>query len=79
VGDPNDLRLDYLSRDGKVRADQTVVTAGAISSKYPARFPPDIPIGRVTKVDEDQGTVHVRPFANLRELEIVQILTSPAL
>jgi cell shape-determining protein MreC len=45
----------------------------------PSRFPPGIPIGRITRVDEDEGTIHVRPFADLRDLEFVQILTEPAL
>jgi rod shape-determining protein MreC len=79
VGDPNDLRLEYLGRNDRIREDQTVVTAGSISQRLQSRFPPDIPIGRVTRVDEDEGTVHVRPFADLRELEFVQILTEPAL
>jgi cell shape-determining protein MreC len=38
-----------------------------------------VPIGRITRVDEDEGTIHVRPFADLRELEYVQILTEPQL
>jgi rod shape-determining protein MreC len=79
VGDPNDLRLDYLGRNDVVRENQTVVTSGSMSERLKSRFPPDIPIGRVDEVDRDQGTVHVRPFADLRELEIVQILTRPAL
>ena len=79
VGDPNDLRLEYPGRNDRVRENQTVVTAGSTSTRYPSRFPPDIPIGRVTRVDEDEGTVHIRPFANVRELEFVQVLTEPAL
>lgn len=79
VGDPNDLRLEYPGRNDRVRENQTVVTGGSSSERYPSRFPPDIPIGRITRVDEDEGTVHVRPYANLRELEFVQVLTQPAL
>ncbi len=79
VGDPNDLRMEFLGRNERVRENQTVVTAGSTSPRLPSRFPPGIPIGRVTRVDEDEGTIHVRPFANLRELEYVQILTHPAL
>jgi rod shape-determining protein MreC len=79
VGDPNDLRMEFLGRNQRARENQTVVTLGTVSPRYPARFPPGIPIGRVTRVDEDEGTIHVRPYANLRDLEFVQILTSPAL
>lgn len=79
VGDPNDLRLEYLGRNDKVRDGQTVVTSGSVSRLNESRFPAGIPIGRVTKVDEDEATVHVRPYADLRDLEFVQILTEPAL
>jgi rod shape-determining protein MreC len=79
VGDPNDLRMEFLGRNEKISENQTVVTSGSISNKYPSRFPTNIPIGRVTKVDQDGGTIHVRPFADLRQLEFVQILTNPAL
>ncbi len=79
VGDPNDLRLESLGRNPKVRRGQSVVTAGTVSQRLPSRFPPGIPIGRITRVDIDEGTIHVRPFADLRELEYVQILTEPAL
>lgn len=79
VGDPDDLRMENLGRNARVRRDQTVVTLGTVSQRLPARFPPGIPIGRITRVDQDEGTIHVRPFADLRELEFVQILTEPAL
>ena len=79
VGDPDDLRLENLGRNEKVRKNQTVVTLGTVSERLPARFPPGIPIGRINRVDEDEGTIHVRPYANLRELEYVQILTEPQL
>ena len=79
VGDPNDLRLEYLGRNDKVEEGQAVVTSGAVSNRLEPRFPAGIPIGRITRVEEDEGTVHLRPFADLRELEFVQILTRPAL
>jgi rod shape-determining protein MreC len=78
VGDPDDLRLQDLSSDRRIRENQTVVTSGSTSERFPSRFPPDLPVGRVIRVDADEGTVHVRPFANLRELDYVQILTNPA-
>lgn len=78
VGDPDDLRLEPFDQNKRVRERQTVVTTGTTSERYPGRFPADLPIGRVTSVDSDEGTVHVKPFANLRELDYVQILTAPA-
>lgn len=79
VGDPNDLRLEYIGRNDRVKEDQTVVTSGSVSRLNESRFPAGIPIGRITRVDEDEATVRIRPFADLRELEFVQILTRPAL
>lgn len=79
VGDPNDLRFEPTGRNPDVEEGETIVTAGSTSKTYPSRFPPDIPVGRVTRVDEDEGTVHVRPFVDFRNLEYVMVLTEPAL
>ncbi len=76
VGDPRDLRLRYVARLERVDEERTVVTAGTQSSRYPSSFPPGLPIGRVELDDEDR--IHVRPFASLRGLEYVEILTQPA-
>jgi rod shape-determining protein MreC len=78
VGDPGDLRLEYLGRNDRARARQIVVTSGSSTSRLPSLFPPGIPIGRITRVEQDEGTVHVRPFADLRKLEHVQVLTRPS-
>ena len=81
VGNPDDLLLQYVDRRDQVDVQEHVVTAGIKSTKFPSLFPPGIPIGWVTKVDDtSQGLykpVHVHPFARLRELEFVQILTRP--
>ena len=76
VGDPRDLRLRYVARMERVDDERTVVTAGTQSSRYPSSFPAGLPIGRVELDDEDR--IHVRPFAPLRGLEYVEILTAPA-
>jgi rod shape-determining protein MreC len=75
VGDPRDLRLRYVARMETIADDRTVVTAGTQSPRYPSRFPPGLPIGRVELDDENR--IHVRPFAPLRALEHVEILTAP--
>jgi rod shape-determining protein MreC len=64
----------------RVGPGQSVVTGGTTSERLPSLFPPGIPIGRVTRVDHpggDRQVVHVRPFADMRRLEFVQVLTSP--
>ena len=80
VGQPDDLQLDFVSVGSRVSRGQTVVTAGSSSPRLESLFPPDIPIGRVTRVEQggvDQE-VHIKPFANLRELDFVQVLTRRA-
>ena len=60
---------------------QMVVTAGWRSGNLTSLFPYGIEIGRVTEatLDEQQTyqRVHVRPFVDVREMEIVQVLTEP--
>ncbi|MBN1528172.1 MAG: rod shape-determining protein MreC [Thermoleophilaceae bacterium] len=79
VGNPNDLLLDLIEGDRRVTEDTTVVTSGFTSTKVESLFPRGIPIGTVTKVDLDEfeqyQRVHIRPFANLRRFDIVQVLT----
>jgi rod shape-determining protein MreC len=79
VGNPNDLLLDFVQKGKKVIKGATVVTSGFTSSRLESLFPRGIPIGRVTKVDVEEielyQRVHIRPFADLRGLDFVQVLT----
>ena len=81
VGSPNDLRLEFIRHADSIKKGQDLVTAGTTTSRLPSLFPPGIPIGRVTKVDQDEvdlyQRVHLRPFAQLRRLNYVQVLTAP--
>jgi rod shape-determining protein MreC len=81
VGDPNDLLMQYIRHGDRIDTGQTVVTAGSRSSRFESLFPPGIPVGRVTKVDNQEvdvfQRVHVKPFARLRDLDVVQVLTDP--
>ena len=78
VGDPRDLLLD-LVHGGRVTDNAIVVTSGFRTSVGESLFPRGIPIGRVTDVDLDEveiyQRVHLRPFADLRRIDIVQVLT----
>jgi rod shape-determining protein MreC len=78
VGDPRDLLLD-LVHGGRVTNNAIVVTSGFKTSVGESLFPRGIPIGRVTDVDLDEveiyQRVHLRPFADLRRIDIVQVLT----
>lgn len=79
VGDPGDLILDFIDSTKHVGQGQAVVTAGWRAQGLESRFPPNIQIGEITKASiveqEAQQQVHVRPFADLRNLDIVQVLT----
>ncbi|MBA2792452.1 MAG: rod shape-determining protein MreC [Thermoleophilaceae bacterium] len=80
VGQPNDLLLDFVDRGRRVTEGTTVVTSGFSSERVQSRFPRGIPIGRVSRVDLDEvqlyQRVHLKPFADLRRIDIVQVLTS---
>jgi rod shape-determining protein MreC len=81
VGDPNDLLLQYLPANTQVNPGEYVVTSGTVSSGgNDSLYPPGLPIGQVTSVDEESAfkSVNVRPVANLHNLDIVQVLTSGA-
>ena len=80
AGHSTDLVLGSLSGKDVVRPGETVVTSGTVSKvgKFPSPYPRDIPIGRVTRVDDagsDNQQVHVTPFVNGRRLDLVEVLT----
>jgi rod shape-determining protein MreC len=80
AGHPTDLVLDDLSGKDEVTRGQIVVTSGTTSKvgRYPSPYPRDIPVGRVTSVDDpgtDDQRAHVAPFVDLRRLDLVEVLT----
>jgi rod shape-determining protein MreC len=79
VGNPEDLLLENVESGRRVTEGTFVVTSGFTSSKTESLFPRGIPIGRVSTVDLDEletyQRVHIEPFANLRRIDLVQVLT----
>ena len=79
VGNPDDLVLDFLDTSKVVHQGQDVVTAGWRWEGRTSIFPPNIPVGRVTdaSIVEQQASqqVHLRPFADMRSLDFLQVLT----
>jgi rod shape-determining protein MreC len=79
VGEPGTLILDFIDSAKHVNKGQDVVTAGWRAQGLSSRYPPNLPIGEVTKASilqqEAQQQVRVRPFADLRNLDLVQVLT----
>lgn len=79
VGDQNDLLLKFAGA-ADVRTGDAIDTSGTVSrtNRFTSLYPPGIPVGVVTRIDDagsDTQTIHVRPFANVRGLEHVQVLT----
>jgi rod shape-determining protein MreC len=79
VGNPDDLLLEHVESGRRVTENTLVITSGFTSSRTESLFPRGIPIGRVTKVDLDEletyQRVHVKPFADLHSIDVVQVLT----
>jgi rod shape-determining protein MreC len=79
VGDPEDLLLDFINNDETIQENQTLATAGWSNGVVSSAYPPGIPVGRVTHADAGEQQqfqrIHVQPFADLRQLEYVQVLT----
>lgn len=79
VGDPDDLVLDFLDSEKRVGKGQSVVTSGWRAGEIGSGYPPNLPIGEVVEASlleqEAQQQVHVRPYADLRNLDLVQVLT----
>jgi rod shape-determining protein MreC len=79
VGNPDEVLLESVESGRRVRENTLVLTSGFTSSRLESLFPRGIPIGRVSEVDPNElatyQRVHVKPFADLRQLDIVQVLT----
>ena len=80
VGDPTDMSLKFIQKGRNVKEGATVVTSGFASGNLTSIFPRGIPIGRVTRVRSDDlqlyREVRIKPFADFRRIDYVQVLTS---
>jgi rod shape-determining protein MreC len=80
AGDPTDLLLDFISNDEQIQTGQILVTAGWSNGVISSAFPAGIEIGRVTEASVDQDATYqrvvVQPFADLRGMDWVQVLTA---
>ena len=74
-----DLILDFIPKGSHVRRGQVVVTSGFKAGELGSLFPRGIPIGQVGSVNQDQlqiyQRVRVRPYADLRSIDFVQVVT----
>lgn len=79
VGNPENLILDFIDSTKRVHGGLAVVTAGWRAQGLASLFPPGLPVGEVTQASivehEAKEQVKVRPYADLRNLDLVQVLT----
>jgi rod shape-determining protein MreC len=80
AGNPTDLLLKFTPPNAKLNPGDRVATRGTVSDtdRLPSLYPPGIPIGVITRIDHegtDTEEVHLRPYANMRSLDFVQVLT----
>jgi rod shape-determining protein MreC len=79
IGDPEDLILDFIDSTRDVHGGQAVVTSGWRAQGLASLFPPGLPVGEVTSASiveqEASQQVHLRPYADIANLDLVQVLT----
>jgi rod shape-determining protein MreC len=79
AGDPSVMLLDFINNNTRLEKGQMVVTAGWSNGTISSAYPRGIPIGQVqtTTVGQQETSQHVRlqPFADMRNLDIVQVAT----
>lgn len=79
VGNPDDLILDFIDSTRDVHGGQAVVTSGWRAEGLASLFPPGLPVGEVTSApiveQEASQQVHLRPYADMANLDLVQVLT----
>jgi rod shape-determining protein MreC len=80
-GTPGDLLLDLVPKAGALAVGDLVITAGTTTARLPSPFPAGIPIGEVGRIDVGEGDldrrIHVAPVADMRRLDLVEVLTQP--
>lgn len=80
VGNPDELLLDFIDRSQAIHQGQILVTAGWSNGQISSAFPPGIPVGKVTDTtlgeQQTYKSVHVQPFADIRNLDLVQVATN---
>jgi rod shape-determining protein MreC len=85
VGAAGDLRFELVPNAKEVRRDELIITAGTSTSArvsdLESLYPRGIPIGTVRRIETGEGeldrVIHVEPVADLRSLDIVEVLTEP--
>ncbi|HEX8156915.1 MAG TPA: rod shape-determining protein MreC [Solirubrobacteraceae bacterium] len=82
AGNPTDLVVKFVPPGTPLNVGDLVVTRGTLtnSDHIQSPYPQGLPIGKVTRIDNegtDTQEIHVKPYADVRSLDFVQILTRP--
>lgn len=79
TGDPSTMLLDFIDKSQPIHQGQMVVTAGWSNGTISSAFPPGIPIGEVKETtvgqQETYQNVRLTPYADMRNLDYVQVAT----
>jgi rod shape-determining protein MreC len=79
AGDPSTMLLDFIDKSEPIHEGQMVVTAGWTNGAISSFAPAGIPIGEVQDTtvgqQETYQNVHITPYADMRNLDIVQVAT----
>lgn len=80
AGDPGVMLLDFIDKNEPIHKGQMVATAGWSNGTISSAYPRGIPIGEVrqTTIGQEETYQHVRlqPFADMRDIDIVQVATN---
>jgi rod shape-determining protein MreC len=80
VGNPNDMRLEFIQNGSHIKQGDTIITSGFRSDGLESLFPRGIPIGSVKSVSTSElqiyQLVHVQPYADFHRVDFVQVLTA---
>ena len=78
---PGELQFKFVDPANKVRVKALRLHGGDHVSRLESRYPRAIPIGQVTHIDLGDGEldrrVRITPAADLKRVDMVQVLTQP--
>ena len=77
-GSPRELLMQYTEASDRVNKKQMVVTSGTSDPEFASPFPPGVPIGEVTEIEDpgsDDQLVRVKPYVDVRNIDFVQVIT----
>ena len=81
AGNPTDLVVRFTPAGGNERRDpRRHARHGVRERSFQSLYPPGLPIGTVMRIDNegtDTQEIHVKPYADIRSRDFVQILTRP--